>query len=759
MRITKGLTIGLFTCLLVGTVLAFVPITRNEVADAPAFTVPAGRIGDQVAYDRFERSDGAAWVPAGAQAFTLTGLSATVDDEGVAHATLTLEWVPQWGDPRCPEAPETLVPIVHHLALDSGSPVRRDVAFRPDPCTVVVASDFGPHFVAAEPSVVGPEWWAQADPTLVGGHGLRFGDGERIAAWHLEAAFAHAWALDRPGSGLTSFATRAGAADLDGQVTATWTVAGRAMLTRAQESTVPFLSFAVPAGTEIGFSRTQWFAPGDPYPLRIEDTLDAPTGRLEVLLHRVGFVRTDWDGVEIPWTHSSPAPLAVDVRAGPHPVDGVARSPWSLAAALARLRDAPEYAAFQRWSDLHPDARLVTASNGSRELRTEVGGMPRLSGDGGPHWVLEFATPDGDAMRAVVYKDMGADSTRDGLWELSTSSSTVQSFAPTDWPERFVTFASAAEVAQQALVGHRVSYVEWGGITPARNAATPGAVSGQDTLRVHMDDAFRIDVGPLSGGVAYYGTDTDRVVTIDAATGRPLALRQVARWIRDAQGVENQIDSTVDALEPGPPPAEPAATAAPETPASVVAVTTTLLALFLTAYFLPALRFAATRVFILAFTRIHPGALEVHATRARITKMIREDPGVSPPEIHKAIGGGWTTVVYHLRVLEKGGVVRSFLDGRHRRYFPKEAMTGHSARSALRNRKTREVWGLLRTQPGLRRVEIARRMGFSPPAAAWHLKRLEAAGLAGADRLGRRVAYYALSDEVASRERPDPSFG
>jgi predicted transcriptional regulator len=131
-------------------------------------------------------------------------------------------------------------------------------------------------------------------------------------------------------------------------------------------------------------------------------------------------------------------------------------------------------------------------------------------------------------------------------------------------------------------------------------------------------------------------------------------------------------------------------------------------------------------------------------TRALLHEAIQADPGVSPPELHRRLGGGWTTIVYHLGVLEKAGLVSSLLDGRHKRFFPVGAVD-HSARarlSVLRNAKTRLFHETITNSPGIRLGRLAREGGMRVPSALWHLNRLEQVGLAAAQRTGRRVSYY-----------------
>ena len=141
-------------------------------------------------------------------------------------------------------------------------------------------------------------------------------------------------------------------------------------------------------------------------------------------------------------------------------------------------------------------------------------------------------------------------------------------------------------------------------------------------------------------------------------------------------------------------------------------------------------------------TRFRKHDLLRHPTRAALHAAIQAQPGVTLTELRHATGVRVTTLVHHLRLMERAGLVTSRRDGAHRRF----ALPG--AGSALSpapgpadlSPPEREVLRLLaerrRTQ-----LELAAALGVTKQAVNRHVKSLERRGLVAATQADGRWTY------------------
>lgn len=149
------------------------------------------------------------------------------------------------------------------------------------------------------------------------------------------------------------------------------------------------------------------------------------------------------------------------------------------------------------------------------------------------------------------------------------------------------------------------------------------------------------------------------------------------------------------------------------------------------------------------YAKLHKAELLNNKIRDQLLQLIKADPGITPPQLQAVVQAGWSTIVYHLGVLEKNQVVSSLIDGRHKRFFPVGGVD-HSKRgqvAALKNERTPQLYEIVLEQPGTIQKELIQRLGISQPSTMWHIKRLESAGLMGHDKQGRQVHYFAQPRE------------
>lgn len=130
--------------------------------------------------------------------------------------------------------------------------------------------------------------------------------------------------------------------------------------------------------------------------------------------------------------------------------------------------------------------------------------------------------------------------------------------------------------------------------------------------------------------------------------------------------------------------------------------------------------------------------------RDDILVVVQGSPGISASELGRRLECGWGTLVYHLTVLERMQLISSAREGRHKRFFV-QGRINYSDKGAvglLANPSARTLLDAIRERPGLIQRDLGRLLGLSPGTVAWHVDRLEEAGLVIKEEEGRVVRYY-----------------
>lgn len=145
------------------------------------------------------------------------------------------------------------------------------------------------------------------------------------------------------------------------------------------------------------------------------------------------------------------------------------------------------------------------------------------------------------------------------------------------------------------------------------------------------------------------------------------------------------------------------------------------------------------------YSRIAKERLLDHGSRERLLDAIRAKPGQAVADLAERTGYPRNTVTYHLRVLEREGLVSSTRNGRNRLFFapgslPQRANADGFA--ALRHETTLAMARAIGANPGVDQKALCESVGLSPSLAHWHADRLVASGLVDKRREGRYVRYY-----------------
>ena len=136
--------------------------------------------------------------------------------------------------------------------------------------------------------------------------------------------------------------------------------------------------------------------------------------------------------------------------------------------------------------------------------------------------------------------------------------------------------------------------------------------------------------------------------------------------------------------------------------------------------------------------------LLLHPLRREIYRIVSEFPGSYFFEIASALDLPHGTVSWHLKKLEKAGLVSTIKYGGRRVYFSKALRTPEIERAfvVLRSPATQQVFEYILNNPGCYQVQIAEKLGLHHDTVRHHVNRLKEVKLIEVIREGRTVRYF-----------------
>lgn len=520
---------------------------------------------------------------------------------------------------------------------------------------------------------------------------------------------------------------------------------------------------------------TSWVADGHAYPLRMDYDWTGSTpnesyrGQGAFVLVRLekGGEPVEWDSCD-DLDHFPYHRPDLERTQGRSPPSTGSESvlPYPMEQAMASVASDPTLVDYQSWQDEHPTTFLIAAMY-ARLTEGEGGGTDDATPESHQwqfvHWaddgtafrVETTLLPDGQVVNrdrtcAVVFSRPFASWTSCGYAvPMGEFRLPLPIDAEPPYPKNPITITAAHELAASVVPAdlHKegIQSLEWGQFVWARNMPDyNGSYFGPHyfnwTVVAYGDEptGFNAPLGEFGAWYVYINVERGvltRVTGLHFTPGEPLQFLPT-----EAPPDEVLVDY---AAPPGGPPLQSVVLPA----AAAGGATMLLVALFL--FLLPRLRdlLVAGLAWIPGYAKLRRHELLDHPLRRRIHRTIRRDPGLNATQIHGAVGGGWSTVVFHLRKLSDASLVTVVRDGRHRRFFlPGHTSPNEMAKlSVLCNPATKSAYEHLRAHPGMSRTRLARRMGMSVPGALWHLERLEENGLATRRTEGRTVLYEPAS--------------
>ncbi|NHJ40817.1 MAG: helix-turn-helix domain-containing protein [Asgard group archaeon] len=137
-------------------------------------------------------------------------------------------------------------------------------------------------------------------------------------------------------------------------------------------------------------------------------------------------------------------------------------------------------------------------------------------------------------------------------------------------------------------------------------------------------------------------------------------------------------------------------------------------------------------------------SLLMHPMRREIYQLVCETPGSYFYEIVSALAAPQGTLSWHLRMLEKDGLIKSAKFGGKRLFFPKmlRSESAEKAFAILKNDTAAKVFDHIINNPGCYQTEIADKIGIHHDTVRHHITRLAEADLIEIIRDGRTVKYF-----------------
>ena len=433
---------------------------------------------------------------------------------------------------------------------------------------------------------------------------------------------------------------------------------------------------------------------------------------------------------------------------GTHPVAGRGWShPHRLETAIQGVNTDPTLIGFAGWKERNPGAILVGYTF-APTVSTPTGSSWSESA-GATTWTLTYAAPNGPSAYRVA-------STRysNGLTSNTEGSWSEKQLAPDDRLPKsgfaarpLITIGLAEHLWPRIMNNadeHEANYITWGyGTYEDPFYVLDGYGAFRPQINLHRLAIAHVTTTVAENDVVRVAPAMSGMLVLNITTGLPV------RTIFGQWG-----DPVERALTKGEP-HEPLAVPAPAHPDRNLSLISggALATIGVAALVYALIKVLAPTVLSLlpGYAKVPRSAVLNHPLRDQLMQLIRDEPGISPPELHARVGGGWSTVIYHLGVLERNKLASAMIDGRHKRYFPQGNLDvrQRGAIAALRHDTTKRFLELISANPGVHQAVLRSETGLSQGATQWHIDRLIRAGLVLAERRGRRVHYKPVTLDAA----------
>ncbi|MCK5239999.1 MAG: helix-turn-helix domain-containing protein [Candidatus Thorarchaeota archaeon] len=135
--------------------------------------------------------------------------------------------------------------------------------------------------------------------------------------------------------------------------------------------------------------------------------------------------------------------------------------------------------------------------------------------------------------------------------------------------------------------------------------------------------------------------------------------------------------------------------------------------------------------------------LLLHPFRRDLYQILCENPGTYLLELVDLLESPLGTLTWHLRILEREGLVKSIKFAGKRLYYPKmlRSEEAEMAYLTLRSVTARKVFAFVVNNPGCYQEQMAENLGVHHDTIRWHVSRMEVVGLLKVERVGRKKKH------------------
>lgn len=140
-------------------------------------------------------------------------------------------------------------------------------------------------------------------------------------------------------------------------------------------------------------------------------------------------------------------------------------------------------------------------------------------------------------------------------------------------------------------------------------------------------------------------------------------------------------------------------------------------------------------------------------SRRRIYEHIQGVPGIHMRRLERELQIPLSTLDYHLRQLERSGLVLARKEGQKKAYFVRNTMDGRDQHYLyfLRHRTTRWILLDIMENPNTSLRQLTERLPVGAPTISYHLKKLTRAEIIRPIWVGRRRSYQVVEPERLQR--------
>jgi predicted transcriptional regulator len=158
-------------------------------------------------------------------------------------------------------------------------------------------------------------------------------------------------------------------------------------------------------------------------------------------------------------------------------------------------------------------------------------------------------------------------------------------------------------------------------------------------------------------------------------------------------------------------------------------------------------RFALLALLLIPlYTRLKPEQVENQFVRGQILGYVKANPGETYSHIRKALKLSNGQFVYHARILESQGLIKSIKDGANRRFYPEGMRIPNEVKDVELNQVQRIIYTIILEYPGISQSRIAKMMKLAPSTVNYHVNIMSKVGVIERRRSGRLSLCFAADE-------------